>query len=172
MNILDALTSKCCIMTVDNYIRQFEEIYDGPTWLGESFIDKLGPLSEAQAFEKPLPYIHSVAEVVSHVLEWRKEVLYRLQTHTRSLEMHDPLDWRDPDELKQLGWPQLKEELDEIQQSLLAFLRQKNEDWLNVGFPNEAPLTNGTLIEGLIHHDIYHLGQIGLIIRMVKGRHS
>ena len=155
-------------MKLNNYIRQFEEIYAGPAWLGESFTDKFSYLSDEDAFLKPLPYVHCVAEVLSHVIEWRKEVLFRLQTHTRSLEMRDPVDWRTQAELKQLGWSNLLEQFEEIQESILAFLHSKEDDWLEIEFPNERPLTHGTLIEGLIHHDIYHLGQIGLITRMVR----
>ena len=57
--------------TIHNLTRQLSEAIDGEPWIDETFSKKLSSLSEEQAFTRPLPSVHSVAELVSHLLEWR-----------------------------------------------------------------------------------------------------
>ena len=57
---------------IENFIRQLNEIQDGSLWFDQSFMDKLENLSAADALKRPVPAVHSVAEHVSHMLEWRK----------------------------------------------------------------------------------------------------
>lgn len=54
--------------------------------------------------------MHSVAEIISHLVEWRKEVLSRLQGNPRGLEMTDAANWRGNAELKEKSWKKLLKE--------------------------------------------------------------
>lgn len=60
---------------IQSYIEQFTQLYDGDPWLDETFNKKLDDLDEEQAFTKAPGNNHSVAEVVSHLIEWRKEYM-------------------------------------------------------------------------------------------------
>lgn len=85
---------------IKNIVAQFQDIQEQELWLDENFKKKINNLPAGMAFIRPLPELHSVAELVHHILIWRKESILKLK--------------------------------------------------------------------GLIHHDLYHLGQIGIVIKFLN----
>jgi len=151
---------------VHNLTHQLSEVIDGEPWVDETFSKKLSGLTEEQAFTRPLPSVHSVAELVSHLLEWRISVLSILKGGSRTITMDSSANWKDNDPLRQEGWDILKEKFFKSQQDIIAFLDQQNDDYLEqVDKEQHSYLYYA---EGLIHHDMYHLGQIGLVIKMLS----
>jgi uncharacterized damage-inducible protein DinB len=153
--------------TIHNLTRQLSEFNDGEPWIDETFSKKLTGLTEEQAFTRPSPAIHSVAEIVSHLLEWRISVLSILKGGARTVTMDSPSNWKTNDMLRQEGWNVLKEKFYKSQQDIISFLDQQQDDYLLKvdGKENHSYLY---YTEGLIHHDMYHLGQIGLVIKMLS----
>ena len=47
-------------------------------------------------------------------------------------------------------------------------LSNQNDDYLLLKYAPETEHNNMYLIEGCLHHDIYHLGQIGLTIKLIN----
>ncbi|REC72028.1 hypothetical protein DRF60_20400 [Chryseobacterium elymi] len=76
-------------------------------WIDENFEKKLLKVNDETAFERPIDSMHSVAEIVSHLTEWRKEVFSRLKGNPIGLEMSGAANWRSNEELKQMGWKNL-----------------------------------------------------------------
>ena len=52
----------CHEFLINNIIRQLNEIQDGSLWFDQCFRDKIDNLSDDDAFTRPIPKIHSVAE--------------------------------------------------------------------------------------------------------------
>ena len=153
--------------TIHNLISQLSEAIDGEPWIDETFSKKLSGIGEEQAFTRPLPSVHSVAELVSHLLEWRISVLSILKGGSRTITMDSPANWKDNDSLRQEGWDILKENFYKSQQDIITFLDQQNDDYLEQVDKKEQH-SYLYYSEGLIHHDMYHLGQIGLVIKMLS----
>jgi uncharacterized damage-inducible protein DinB len=151
---------------IKNIIRQLYELQDGSSWFDQCFKDKIGGLTEMEAFTRPHSGVHSVAEHVSHILEWRKECLMRFSDHKREL-MHSPDDWKDNTVLKDAGWEQLKNRLYESTAALIQALEHKDDTYLETRF-RDTDYNFHYLIEGIIHHDLYHLGQIGITIKLLN----
>ena len=154
--------------TLINYlIAQLHEIELGKPWLDEWFNKKIEPVDEAMAFESPLEGVHSIAENLSHLVEWRQEVLSRLQGNARSMEVTSPNNWRSNEALAVEGWPTLVERYRATQKDLIQFLSDKDDAFLEA--TNDASgLPNLYYVEGVIHHDLYHLGQIGLVSKLLS----
>ena len=151
---------------IQNIIKQLFEIQDGGTWLDESFRGKIDGISTEAAFTKPLPKIHSVAELVWHVLIWRRESLRRMNGQKIDL-MNDPDNWRGNSELLEIGWDQLKKDFYESNVALIKTLKALDDtDLKNQYLDTDKDIHY--LIEGLVHHDLYHLGQIGITIKLLK----
>jgi uncharacterized damage-inducible protein DinB len=148
-----------------NIIRQLREIETGSLWFDQCFKDKIDTLPDADAFTRPLPTVHSVAEHVSHIIEWRKECLLRFSGQRTEL-MHSPDDWKDNVELKQIGWANLKNQLYESTVTLINALQDKDDTYLETMFLDTG-YNFHYLIEGIIQHDLYHLGQIGITIKLL-----
>jgi uncharacterized glyoxalase superfamily protein PhnB/uncharacterized damage-inducible protein DinB len=148
------------------YIDQLMNITDGDTWLDETFGKKLKNIPEEVVFMRPVPGMHSVAEIISHLHEWRLSVISILRGGERTLTMDSPGNWKTNDELKSHGWKTLQHHFYASQDALIALLQSRNEDWLQ---QMDSLKKNNFeyYVQGLIHHDLYHLGQIGMILRIV-----
>ena len=150
---------------IREYVRQLNQLYTGGSWQGESIAEKLKNITEAEAFQQPLSDVHSVAEIVWHCIYWRKvflkrvagDQLYRDQTV-------QALNFLPLAELREKGWHALRAELDQTQSDILGVLHTQRDSFLEAQY--QPGYTFDYLVEGLIQHDIYHLGQIGLVIRM------
>ena len=59
---------------ISNLIRQIDEIMHELPWLYESFDMKFRDISETEFFARPAPGVHTIAENMSHLIEWRKEL--------------------------------------------------------------------------------------------------
>jgi uncharacterized damage-inducible protein DinB len=151
---------------INNLIRQLNELETGSLWFDQSFKDKFDALPEDDAFTKPMPQIHSVAEHVSHMLEWRKECVLRFKGGKTEL-MNSPADWRDNEELRKFGWTNLKNALYSSREELIELLANQDDTYLETKF-QDTEYNFHYLIEGIIQHDLYHLGQIGVTIKLLR----
>jgi len=150
---------------INNLILQFEEVFNGLPWLDESFTKKFKLVNEENAFIRPQKEVHSIAEILSHLVIWRTEVLNRLKGNDRQLSAESPENWISNNKLKKEGWEQLLSNFKQSQIELKSFLELQNDDFL------ELPYFDSNykyLVEGLLHHDLYHLGQIGLVQKMLS----
>jgi uncharacterized damage-inducible protein DinB len=151
---------------IKKYVHQLQQAYYGGNWLDEDMEKKLRLINDENAFFKPDSYVHSVAEVVSHIVEWRKELLERFQFgRFPKLKIDSPNNWIPNDTLKRNGWAYLKAQLEETQGEIVALLEAKDDSFLELNWAGQEDY--GHLVTGLIEHDIYHLGQIGLIYKMI-----
>ena len=151
---------------IGNLIRQLQELQEGSRWFDQSFREKIGGLTAAEAFARPHPDLHSVAEQVSHIIEWRKEALRRFEGWRTEL-MHGPDDWKDNSLLQAEGWPQLLQALYASTGQLIHALEEEDDDYLETPFLNEGYPFHA-IIEGIIQHDLYHLGQIGIVLSLLR----
>lgn len=150
---------------IENLIRQLNEIETGSRWFDQSFRDKFDHLSEEEALTRPLPQLHSVAEHVSHMLEWRKECILRYKGLKNEL-MNSPDDWKDDAELKKIGWNNLKKALYDSRAELIELFTNQDDSYLETKF-QDTDYNFHYLIEGIIQHDLYHLGQIGVTLKVI-----
>jgi len=152
---------------VKNYISKFEQVYGGGNWLAENFEAKLNAITEKQAFARPIPGVHSVAEIIWHCIYWRTVLLKRIEGNlSYRSETVDTLNFLTIEDLQKKGWPNLLQELSETQCTLLKLLSLKNDSFLELEY--EPGHTYDYIIEGTLQHDLYHLGQIGLVLKILK----
>lgn len=155
---------------IKNLIRQLREIQDGSRWFDQCFKEKTGKLSAEEAFTRPTPEIHSVAEHLSHIIEWRKECLLRF-TGQRTELMNSEDDWKDNAMLKQIGWENLQNRFYESTVTMIKAIENEDDRFLETMFA-DTDYNFHYLVEGIIQHDLYHLGQIGITIKLLNNRTS
>ncbi|NDV43392.1 DinB family protein [Flagellimonas sediminis] len=152
-------------------IAQFEEIQDGYPWVGNSFASKLADVDADLVFKRPLEGLHSIAETISHLTFWRKEALLKIKTGQGSKTDDCPENWLPNDILKQKGWEQIQKEYDDTLKELITLLKNKEDAFLSQTYYDidfKGDYTYSFLVNGMLHHDVYHLGQLGLIIKFLK----
>lgn len=156
---------------INSLIKQLSEVHNGLVWAGQSYNKKLSQVSENQMFVRPIPSIHSIAEIIAHIISWRKDTILKLKTGKGELTDTNPDNWRSNEELKAIGWEKIREEENSTLRDLFELLQDKDDTFLDEVYYD--PEFGGNypysfVLEGMLHHDIYHLGQIGLVIKLLK----
>lgn len=150
------------------YIAQFRHIYGGHPWYGDSLKQKLESILPDEVFALPAPGMHAVAQQVSHILVWRRLLLERIKGNNDfQIKVGSSADWAPTAMLETKGWDVLRAELDANQDELLRLLESATDELL------DQPLPDGKhkmrlLLDGILQHDVYHIGQIGLTLAMLR----
>ncbi len=143
----------------------FKNLFDGKPWLGETLMDTLQPLTAEEACKKLFPNFNSIWKIVNHIIEWRLNVLQRVQGAVIATPDHNyflPIE-----DSSEVAWLQTLRKLAASQQEWLSFLQIMPEQNLANIYPNNQQ-TFYEHIHGLLQHDAYHLGQIRLLVKMEK----
>ncbi|MEM9929235.1 MAG: DinB family protein [Bacteroidota bacterium] len=78
--------------------------------------------------------------------------------------MNSASDWPDCSTLSKAA---LLTQLEASQKDLLAAIRQNTDELLEEQVPSTYKYTRGDLTIGILQHDIYHLGQINLLVSLL-----
>lgn len=164
--VLHTETHDLSRMRIQAYSDQLQRLYGGENWLDETYLSKLGIVDEQTAFKIPFPGAHSIAAIVWHCIYWRSVLIKRLEGHHNYRdETVADLNFLPIPELQKMGWKKLLNELDRTQKTLIKHMNSKDDEFLDSGFTTGYSFRY--FIEGIIEHDAYHLGQIGLVYKMV-----
>ncbi len=150
-------------------LQQFTDLYDGNNWTDRNFLQLLSSVDEETAFKQPFPGKHSIAEILWHIVYWRRAVLHRLKGDFKFEEKTGKdQNFLSHEKLRKKGWKKLGNDLVDSQEAMVKFLITKTDDFLEA--ENRPGHKNRSDIEGLLYHDYYHLGQIGLVISILDGQ--
>ena len=156
---------------MDHIIQQLKDVQSGKNWMGSSYQKMLNKLEPDQVFKRPTADMHSVAELLSHLTFWRKEVINKILNQGGGKLDDDPGNWLDNPALKHKGWLQIKKEYQQSLQDLIGLLEHRDDSFLAQTYYDtdfKGTHTYGWLLDGILHHDIYHLGQLGLVIKFLN----
>lgn len=151
-------------------IDQMEQIHQGDGWIGVNFQKKTKILSESDFFDQTSG-LHSIAEIISHLTTWRIEAILKIKTGKGSITDDDPSNWKSIQLLKKIGMEEILRQYNESLFKLIGLLKQENDTFLNEFYYDndfKGEYHYRFLIQGMLHHDIYHLGQIALLIKCLK----
>jgi len=152
---------------INDITQQLNDLDNGDLWLDENFAKKLEQVNEMNAFTRPLPDLHSPAELLSHLIVWRRINIKRLNGETVRLQVDDPINWKANEELRPNGWEALKKEFYQSKQEVIDMLSGKDDSYLHT-ISTHYGKDFRYLLQGLVHHDVYHLGQLGISIKYLK----
>lgn len=145
----------------------FEKQYDGNPWLGVNFLDKLKLITPEMAAFKFSPDTNSIWEILNHIIGWREVVLQGIPQNGYKSPPHNYLTpIESPSELE---WEHTLVRLKDSQDDWLEYLNSLDKKVFERPF-SDGRYNHYELILGILHHDIYHLGQISLLIRLVNSK--
>lgn len=140
-----------------NLVSLLKQTFEKGAWHGPAVKETLDGITAEQATAR-LPYTHSVIELVGHMTAWRRYAIkklagdseYKVAEHENFAPGHT--------------WPETLRQLEATQQELLTAVANLSAEKLHEQVPGQKnPLTFYTLLHGIMHHDLYHAGQIMLI---------
>jgi uncharacterized damage-inducible protein DinB len=135
--------------------------HNGSPWHGPSLMQNLNGLTAEDAVQKPIPSAHCVWELVQHVTAWINETINVIDG-----QQYAPLageqDWPAISGTDDAGWQSAVEILDSSMQALIAAVGELQDDALWPNLPG-MEFNMYWLLLGVVQHQAYHAGQIGLI---------
>lgn len=144
---------------IDKLVGLLRQSFEGGAWHGPSVMEVIGAITPEQAHAR-LPDTHSVIELVAHMTSWRVYVTRKLMGDT-AYEVADHMNFP-----AVTDWHKTLEGIKQSQDDLIAALTGTPVSTLDAQVPGrERPLTFYTMVHGVIDHDLYHTGQIKLILK-------
>jgi uncharacterized damage-inducible protein DinB len=144
-------------------VHLFEELYAGHPWIDLTLSETLQNISAAQAKRHPFPKSHSIWEIVNHLLAWRNLLLSRVKGNL--IEVPDSNFFETVTDTSVAAWKATLKKFDDSQKEWMKFLSQLENEALSEKFP--SGFTRYDLVHAVLHHDVYHLGQIVLLMKAV-----
>jgi len=144
--------------------KQLARTYSGDAWHGPSLRSVLADVDVAAANERPIEGVHSIAELAAHILTWREEALRRLEGNGGDVPVAG--NWPEP-----LEWSELLERLDRSHDALTKAVAALPEEVLDETVKGRRE-SHYVLLQGMIHHDLYHAGQIAILKKGLSGHGS
>jgi uncharacterized damage-inducible protein DinB len=145
---------------------QLKEVYEGEPWFGRSIKEILEEIDEAFVFEK-LNGQHSLLELIWHMITWKEFVISRLRKDHTPNQYFEKNDWRQLDHSDKKLWHQGLQRFKQVHNELLEIIQQQKDDILSQKV-DEKKYDFRKLLHGIKEHDIYHLGQIAYIKKMLQ----
>jgi len=144
---------------------QIQKTFYSDAWHGGSVMEFLSEISAKEAASRPLKARHSIWELVPHMETWKRVARYALERkEIGRISLEE--DWPPIEDVSEESWAQTVESLREEHEALVGALSHLNEERLEATVPGRS-YSFYTLLHGVIHHDLYHLGQIA-VLKMKK----
>ena len=146
---------------------QLKDAYEGEPWFGRSIKEILNEIDGAIVFEKPGGQ-HSILELLWHMITWKEFTLSRLRNDDQiPIKYFEENDWRQLDHSDKTLWHQGLERFAKLHNELVEVIQQQKDEILSqrVG---DRKYDFRKLLYGIIQHDIYHLGQVAYVKKMLQ----
>jgi hypothetical protein len=150
---------------IKSLVSRIENVNSGEPWFGRSVFAILDDVNPKNANRKPGGSAHSLVELIWHMNTWAGFTLQRIEkNHKLDLVAFEKLDWRKIDPAKH-SWKKGVAEFKATHKKIISLLKKKNDAFLEekVDFRN---YNFRFLINGMIEHNIYHLGQIAYLNKL------
>jgi uncharacterized damage-inducible protein DinB len=143
-------------------IKNFNTTLSGQPWFGRPVYEILEETDTLKVYTKPNDKEHSLIELLYHMITWAEFTLSRLDASSSlKLAASEDRDWRKLDPAVHT-WAAGIKEFKEIHQKIIAILETKEDAFLSE-MVKERKYNFRFLLNGLIQHNIYHLGQIAYL---------
>lgn len=153
-------------MKTTDFINHLQQVYEGDPWYGASISDIL-----TQQFVDPNFSINggnSIGQIIEHMLAWRAFTIEKLKEN-KDFDITPETDWHKGKTYTNEEFSMLADKFKDSHKKLIKLIAQHdNDEWLQQKVPGRG-YTFEYLMEGIIEHDIYHLGQVSLL-RSGSGR--
>jgi hypothetical protein len=150
---------------IHRIMENLDRVFSGAAWHGKSVMEVLEEIPPEVAF-KPSVQIHRICELVQHMTGWRRFAVKKLQGDT-DYEVSADDNWRCFEKEGSKTWSAILEDLKTSQTDLLEALKNTADDRLDDPVDTKA-YSFYTLLHGVTQHDLYHLGEIALLSRILQ----
>ena len=152
----------------EQLIHSLESVLEGNPWYGNSIfsaLDKISSENVDHAFQALND--KSVSEYLLHMIAWQDFVLEKLRGNmSYDIELGSEQDWLKNNSPSEDSWSELLTQFKNQNSEILNELKSRSESDFDQLVPGKS-YTLSFMIEGLIHHNLYHLGQIVILNKLL-----
>ena len=150
---------------IQSIIRNLENTLDGDPWFGRPVYAMLREVDSSIAFKRPTAESHSLIDLLYHMLTWSEFTLKRIEKdRINDLAAFEKIDWREIDP-KVHDWDEGLAAFIATHQQIMALLQTKDDSFLKE-IVDYRQYNFRFLLNGLIQHNIYHLGQVAYLRKL------
>ncbi|MES1215895.1 MAG: DinB family protein [Bacteroidota bacterium] len=152
---------------IQSIIRNLQNVLDGEPWFGRSVYPILDEIDESKVNIKPNDNSHSLLELLYHMNTWTAFTLKSLEKAGRDeITAIEEMDWRNIDTAIH-SWEKGLAEFRSLNETIIQLLNDKDDSLLKetVDF---RKFNYRFMLNGLIQHHIYHLGQIAYVNKLLR----
>ncbi len=147
-------------------LKLFSDQYHGKPWTEVRLIDILNGISAQMAAEKPISNANNIWQLVQHITAWRENVLRKMNGEKLQTPSDNYLSR--PDDTSEEAWKNLLDKLEQSEKQWEAFLINITDEKISEPYlPSNGEFTIYEVIQGLLHHDAYHFGQILMLKKLL-----
>jgi uncharacterized damage-inducible protein DinB len=148
-----------------------ESVLQGHPWHASSVAGVLRGITASEAMARPLRRCHTIFEIVLHLTSWAEEVRARLEGKPAGTPATG--NWPSPARIASTNWAAARTELLAAYRALEDTIRRQQDARLDrpVDDPRTASGLGDTVYataHGIIHHVVYHAGQIALLKKAIR----
>lgn len=141
-----------------------EVMYESP-WYGSNVNDLLSKITASQAIQR-VNGQHNIAELLHHMIQWKRFV-YEKTFGDKTFDIVDnAINWKVFDALSEGEWAAMNLEYISVTSDLVNGLNNLSLSIYAKTVPGRK-YNYEHLLYGIVDHDIYHLGQIALMQKMI-----
>ncbi len=141
--------------------------------MGSNFNNKILKVNDSKAFIVADAKLHSVAQIIAHLTFWNKDLIAKIEKGKGDLNDSDPSNWPSNNKLRKIGWPKLLVQYYQAKDMIIKLLAEQDPDFLMKEYFDQdfdKICKYHFAVIGMIQHTIYHLGQIGIIIKFLDSQ--
>jgi uncharacterized damage-inducible protein DinB len=137
---------------------QLKQVHEGEAWHGPSVGEALAGVTAIDAAQRPIAKAHCIWEIVNHVRV--TDALVR--AHVTGEVAAEEADWPRLSETGDTAWRAAVDRLEATQRALREAVSKLPEARLHENIRGKGHSYWYELL-GILHHDLYHAGQISLL---------
>ena len=151
---------------LQSIISSLQNVLEGHPWFGRNVYEILAEADEAKVFVKPNAEAHSMADLLYHMLTWAEFTQKRIEKEViENMAALEALDWRVIDPSIHT-WQKGMAALQASHQKIITLLQSKDDIFLEETV-DYRKYSFRFLLNGLIQHNIYHLGQVAYLSKLL-----
>ena len=151
---------------VQSIIRNLQNTLSGDPWFGRAVYPILKEVDESKAYINPGNSGHSLIKLLYHMITWAGFTLGKLDIHADAdLTQSEDLDWREINPAIH-SWTTGLEKFMKIHEKIISVLETKEDAFL-AGMVAGREFNYRFMLNGLIQHNIYHLGQVAYVKKLL-----
>lgn len=135
----------------------------GEAWHGPAVETLLAGVDASLAAARPVPGVHSIWEILQHMTVWLETIRRRLE-EGRAIQPTAEEDWPPVPDTGEAAWRQLLERHRRAAEELRRLIAGLDDAHLEQGVAGKE-YDAYVMLHGIIQHELYHAGQIGLLKR-------